>query len=56
MADIVASFLAFGILHMDGYHGQAGWRWMFFIEGLITLAVGIISFGMMPGRDLNISR
>jgi MFS family permease len=51
VADIIASFLAFGILHMGGFQGQAGWRWLFLIEGLITLAVGILSFGMMPGRD-----
>jgi MFS family permease len=49
VADIIASFLAFGILHMSGVHGQAGWRWLFLIEGLITLVIGITSFGMMPG-------
>jgi hypothetical protein len=52
VADIIASFLAFGILHMGGLHGLAGWRWLFLIEGLMTLAVGILSFGMMPGRDI----
>jgi hypothetical protein len=49
VADIIASFLAFGILHMEGFHGRAGWRWLFLIEGFITLTVGILSFGMMPG-------
>jgi len=54
VADIIASFLAFGILHMEGVQGQAGWRWLFLIEGLLTLAIGILSFGMMPGMLLNV--
>ncbi|KAG6836160.1 hypothetical protein H0H93_010751 [Arthromyces matolae] len=37
-----ASFLAFGVLHMRGILDKAGWR------GLITLAVGIATFFMMP--------
>jgi hypothetical protein len=31
-ADILASFLAFGILHMRGVGKYAGWRWLFLIE------------------------
>ena len=32
VCSIVASFLAFGVLHMRGIHGKAGWRWLFLIE------------------------
>jgi len=32
VADIIASFLAFGLLHLRGVEGQAGWRWLFLIE------------------------
>lgn len=32
IADIVSSFLAYGLLHMRGVAGQAGWRWLFMIE------------------------
>jgi predicted MFS family arabinose efflux permease len=28
--------------------GYAGWRWMFLLEGLFTLIIGIASFWMMP--------
>jgi hypothetical protein len=32
VADILASFLAFGLLHMRGVAGKSGWRWLFLIE------------------------
>lgn len=32
LADIFAGFLAYGLLHMRGVSGQAGWRWLFLIE------------------------
>jgi hypothetical protein len=32
MADILASFLAFGFLHLRGVEGQSGWRWLFLLE------------------------
>jgi hypothetical protein len=45
---IITSILAFGLLHMRGVHGIAGWRWLFLIEGLITLAVGVSAIFLMP--------
>ncbi|KAG1859532.1 allantoate permease [Suillus subalutaceus] len=45
---IVASFLAYGTLHMDGVAGAAGWRWLFMIEGILTLLIGFFSFFNMP--------
>ena len=32
VASIIASLSAYGLLHMRGIGGVAGWRWMFLIE------------------------
>ncbi|PWY77523.1 MFS general substrate transporter [Aspergillus heteromorphus CBS 117.55] len=48
LADILAGFLAFGILHIGGRAGEAGWRWLFLIEGLMTLTLGLLSFVLLP--------
>lgn len=48
IADIIASFLAFGILHMRGISGHPGWRWLFLIEGIFTGVLGIAAFFLMP--------
>ncbi|KFY37244.1 hypothetical protein V495_07273 [Pseudogymnoascus sp. VKM F-4514 (FW-929)] len=48
VADILASFIAFGILHMRGVNGQSGWRWLFLIEGIFTGLLGIAAIFLMP--------
>ncbi|KAF8911731.1 major facilitator superfamily domain-containing protein [Mucidula mucida] len=48
LCSILASFIAFGVLHMRGVQGKAGWRWLFLVEGLITLCVGLATFFRMP--------
>ncbi|KAL9623144.1 MAG: hypothetical protein Q9160_002459 [Pyrenula sp. 1 TL-2023] len=48
IADIIASFLGFGLLHLRGHHGYSGWRWLFMIEGLITFVFGLAAFALMP--------
>ncbi|CAL5872187.1 uncharacterized protein PFLUO_LOCUS6445 [Penicillium psychrofluorescens] len=48
LAEIIASFLAVGLLSMQGVAGAEGWRWLFLIEGLITLVVGLLAVGLLP--------
>ncbi|KIM42149.1 hypothetical protein M413DRAFT_70680 [Hebeloma cylindrosporum] len=48
VCSIFGSFLAVGVLRMRGLHGKAGWRWLFLVEGAITLLIGIATFFMMP--------
>ncbi|XDG05413.1 hypothetical protein ABKA04_005028 [Annulohypoxylon sp. FPYF3050] len=45
---IVTSLMAFALLHLRGLFGWEGWRWLFLVEGFITLCVGVASFFMMP--------
>ncbi len=46
--NIVGSFIAAGVLQMRGVGGWGGWRWLFLLEAIATLIVGILSWGMMP--------
>ncbi|KAL0575233.1 hypothetical protein V5O48_006724, partial [Marasmius crinis-equi] len=48
LAHIISAFLATAILKMRGVGGLSGWRYLFLIEGILTLFVGLISFVMLP--------
>ncbi|ODQ58551.1 hypothetical protein WICANDRAFT_34521 [Wickerhamomyces anomalus NRRL Y-366-8] len=47
LCDIFTALLAFALLRMRGVSGLAGWRWLFLIEGLFTLLIGILSYFLM---------
>ncbi|CAH0034038.1 unnamed protein product [Clonostachys rhizophaga] len=40
--------LAAAILQLDGRHGIRGWRWLFIIEGVATVGIGLICGFFMP--------
>lgn len=44
---ILGSLLASGILQMRGIHNLAGWKYLFLIEGLISLAIGVANWYFM---------
>ncbi|KAK4118765.1 MFS general substrate transporter [Parathielavia appendiculata] len=39
-----SGLLAAAIAQMDGVGGYEGWRWIFILEGLVTLALGVACF------------
>ncbi|TFK39901.1 major facilitator superfamily domain-containing protein [Crucibulum laeve] len=43
-----SGLLAFAIIKMDGIGGRPGWAWIFFLKGLVTVLVGLISFIALP--------
>lgn len=45
---IISAFLAFGLLRLRNVGGWAGWRWLFALEGLITLLIGVFSGFYLP--------
>ncbi|KAL4872603.1 hypothetical protein BDV12DRAFT_193325 [Aspergillus spectabilis] len=41
LATAFAGLIALGIFQMDGMRGISGWRWLFIIQGAVTLVVAI---------------
>ncbi|KAF8515448.1 MFS general substrate transporter [Gautieria morchelliformis] len=54
MANAFGGLLAAGILNgMDGILGQAAWRWLFFVEGSLTISVAICAIFILPDFPSN---
>ena len=47
MAGSFGGLLAAAIAQMDGVGGKTGWAWIFILEGLATVLIGIASFWMV---------
>ncbi|KAL5324935.1 hypothetical protein ACEPPN_006056 [Leptodophora sp. 'Broadleaf-Isolate-01'] len=44
LAGAFGGILAFGIAKMDGVGGYQGWRWIFILEGLLTVIVALAAY------------
>ncbi|KAL6711646.1 hypothetical protein ACN47E_004580 [Coniothyrium glycines] len=44
VAGAFSGLLAFGIAKMDGVGGLEGWRWIFILEGMLTVVVAVFAF------------
>lgn len=47
MAGAFSGLLAYAIAQMDGVGGYAGWRWIFILEGLLTVVVAVAAFFLL---------
>ncbi|KAK8162690.1 inner membrane transporter yfaV [Phyllosticta citrichinensis] len=45
----LSPILASGILKLKGEHGLKGWQWLFLIEGVFTIFVGLSLIFLLPG-------
>ncbi|KAI1391885.1 MFS general substrate transporter [Hypoxylon trugodes] len=50
IASATTSLIGAGILSMGDRYGVAGWRWLFIVEGAITIGVGIIFILFLPPK------
>ncbi|KAM0285785.1 hypothetical protein ACHAQH_001247 [Verticillium albo-atrum] len=48
LAGATSGLIAYGILHMRGIQGLAGWQWLFILEGILTLIVGVTFISLFP--------
>ncbi|KAI1259607.1 major facilitator superfamily domain-containing protein [Xylariaceae sp. FL1019] len=44
LASAFSGILAYGLIHLDGAGGLAGWRWIFLFEGLLTVLIGGLGY------------
>lgn len=47
LAGAFSGLLAFAITRMDGLGGLEGWRWIFILEGIVTVVSGALTFFLL---------
>jgi len=47
LASACAGILAYGLMQMNGLQGLTGWRWIFIIEGILTMVLGLASYFLL---------
>ncbi|KAI9263337.1 major facilitator superfamily domain-containing protein [Phascolomyces articulosus] len=53
LAGAFGGVLAYGIMHLDGRQGLAGWQWIFILESLPTFVFAIVTFFYLPDYPEN---
>ncbi|WFD44343.1 hypothetical protein MPSI1_003011 [Malassezia psittaci] len=48
-SQIIGSFLSAGFMSLNGWHGVAGWRYLFAFDSVISGLIGTAAFLLMPG-------
>jgi ACS family pantothenate transporter-like MFS transporter len=51
---MISGFLQAGAYNgLNGRYGLPGWKWLFIIDGVITVPIAILGFFIMPGKLLS---
>lgn len=48
LAGAFGGVLGYGIGKMNGIRGYSGWRWLFILEGLLTIVIAVVWFWTLP--------
>ncbi|KAK8060880.1 pantothenate transporter [Apiospora saccharicola] len=48
LSGIFSGILAFAFDHLSGYGGLSGWQWLFLVESLATIAMGVVVWFTLP--------
>jgi MFS family permease len=48
LAGAFGGILAFAIGKMDGVGGRKGWQWIFILEGILTVAISLLAYFVVP--------
>ncbi|KAF2261853.1 MFS nicotinic acid transporter-like protein Tna1 [Lojkania enalia] len=55
LAGAFGGILAWGIAHMRNVGGYAGWRWIFILEGLLTIVIAVAAYIFISNYPANVS-
>ena len=50
LAGVIGSPVSGALLHMNGVAGLAGWQWLFLVEGLPAVLLGLVVLVILPNR------
>lgn len=50
LAGVIGSPVSGALLGLDGYGGLSGWQWLFLIEGLPAVVLGVVVLFVLPER------
>ncbi|KAL2075214.1 hypothetical protein VTL71DRAFT_156 [Oculimacula yallundae] len=54
LGNAFGGLFAIAILKLDGSHGLAGWRWLFLVEGVITIGLALVFAFILPNSNKKI--
>ncbi|TDZ19992.1 putative transporter [Colletotrichum orbiculare MAFF 240422] len=54
LGNAFGGLFAIGILTLDGRNGLSGWRWLFLVEGVLTVGLAIIFACILPNSNKKI--